>query len=92
MPKPVEGLVMNAGGVTGGDTKHTSGAVGMFAINLLGHVALFEEMVKAGKLTKVAMYAGSEAAIGISRMGIPTPELKDYSVEEITSIIDWVIL
>ena len=86
--EPVEGLVMNAGGVTGAGSHHTSGATSMIAINLLGHVALFEEMVKAGKLTKVAMYAGSEAAIGISRMGIPTPELKDYTVEEIASIID----
>jgi len=86
--EPVEALVMNAGGVTGGDSKHPSGAMNMLAINLLGHVALFDEMVKAGKLTKVAMYAGSEAAMGISSMGIPAPDIKSYTVEEISSIID----
>jgi NAD(P)-dependent dehydrogenase (short-subunit alcohol dehydrogenase family) len=88
LPEPVEGLIMNAGGVAGGDTKHASGAVDMFAINVLGHVVLFEELVKEGKLTKVAMYAGSEAANGVPRMGIPVPVLKTFTVDEISSVID----
>lgn len=88
LPEPIEGLVMNAGGLGGGDAKHNSGAVQMFAINVLGHVVLFDELVKANKLTKVAMYAGSEAANGVPRMGIPAPELKTHTIDEISAVID----
>ena len=42
LPQPVEGLIMNAGGVVGADSKHASGAMQMFAINVLGHVLLFD--------------------------------------------------
>lgn len=89
LPEPVEGLVMNAGGVIGSDTVHEeSGALTMIAINLLGHVILFDELVKANKLTKVAIYAGSEAAIGIPRMGFPQPAFNTHSVDEFARIID----
>lgn len=89
LPAPVEGLVMNAGGVIGSDSMHNkSGALTMIAINLLGHVILFEELVKANKLTKVAIYAGSEAAVGIPRMGFPSPAFKTYSADEFASVID----
>jgi len=88
LPAPVEGLVMNAGGVIGGDSKHGSGAMTMVAINLLGHVILFDEMIKAGKLTDVAMYAGSEAAIGIPSMGFGAPEFNDYTVDEFVKVMN----
>lgn len=89
---PVEGLVMNAGG-TGGKRffeKTKDGVTQIFAVNLLGHVVLTNELLKADKLTKVALYAGSEAARGVKEMGMKQPALKTSSVEEFSSICDGV--
>ncbi|WDD97537.1 SDR family NAD(P)-dependent oxidoreductase [Thalassomonas actiniarum] len=88
LPEPVEGLVMNAGG-TGGKKFHDKtkdGVTQIFAANLLGHVALTEELLKAKKLTKTALYAGSEAARGVKEMGMKRPDLKTSSVDEFASI------
>lgn len=87
---PIEGLVMNAGGM-GGQTPEVitpDGVTQMFAVNVLGHVVLLEELLKANKLTKVALYAGSEAARGVPKMGMKRPKLKTSSVEEFKAIID----
>lgn len=84
----VEGLVMNAGG-TGGKAfqeKTKDGVTQIVAVNLLGHVALTNELLKAKKLTKVALYAGSEAARGVKEMGMKRPELNTSSVEEFSAI------
>ena len=92
LKEPVEGLVMNAGG-TGGKMffeKTKDGVTQMFAVNLLGHAALTNELLKANKLTKVALYAGSEAARGVKEMGMKRPELKTSSVDEFASIADGV--
>ena len=89
---PVEALVMNAGG-TGGknfNDKTVDGVTQTFAVNVLGHVVLAEELIKAKKLTNVALYAGSEAARGVKEMGIKRPELKTSSVDEFASICDGV--
>ena len=64
LPEPVDALIMNAGGM-GGKTPKTitkEGVTQMFAVNVLGHVVLVDELIKADKLTNVAMYASSEAA------------------------------
>lgn len=90
LPEPVEGLVMNAGG-TGGKRfyeKTEDGVTQIFAVNLLGHVVLTNELLEADKLTKVALYAGSEAARGVKEMGMKRPDLKTSSVEEFASICD----
>jgi len=90
LKEPVEGLVMNAGG-TGGKRffdKTTDGVTNIFAVNLLGHVALTEELLKANKLTKAALYAGSEAARGVKEMGMKQPNLKTSSVDEFTAICE----
>lgn len=90
LTEPVDAIVMNAGGV-GGKTPFDltiDGTTQMFANNLLGHVVLVDELLKTDKLKKVALYAGSEGARGIKSMGLKAPELKDYSVEEFSSIID----
>ena len=92
LDEPVEGLVMNAGG-TGGkqfNDKTKEGVTQIFAVNLLGHVVLTEELIKAQKLTKVALYAGSEAARGVKEMGMKRPELSTSSVDEFASICDGV--
>jgi len=87
---PVEGLVLNAGGMGGKDFDKLTkeGVIGQFAANVLGNVYLLEEMLKAKMLTKVAMYAGSEAARGISKMGMKQPNLSTSSVEEFISVCD----
>jgi len=90
LTQPVDALVMNAGGM-GGKTPFEmtqDGVTQMFGTNLLGHVVLLDELMKAEKLKKVALYAGSEAARGIKSMGMKQPNLKTYSVEEFSSIID----
>lgn len=94
LSEPIEALVMNAGG-TGGknfNAKTADGVTRQFAVNVLGHVVLAEEMLKAKKLTKVAIYAGSEAARGVPKMGVKRPELKTSSVEEFMSIIEGTFL
>lgn len=90
LKEPVEGLVMNAGG-TGGKKfleKTKDGVTQIFAVNLLGHVALTNELLKAKKLTKVALYAGSEAARGVKEMGMKRPVLKTSSVDEFSLICE----
>ena len=88
--EPIDALVMNAGG-TGGKNfseKTADGVTRQFAVNVLGHVVLAEGLLKAKKLTNVALYAGSEAARGFPMMGIKRPKLKTSSVDEFVSIID----
>mgnify|MGYP001095185373 CR=1 FL=1 len=88
--QPVEGLVMNAGGTGGREfNAHTSdGVTQIFAVNLLGHALLTQALLDAGKLTKVALYAGSEAARGVKEMGMKRPELQSNSVDEFAAICD----
>ncbi len=90
LKEPIEALVMNAGGMGGKNfsDKTVDGVIQIFAQNLLGHVVLAEELLKTKKMTKVALYAGSEAARGIPKMGVKRPNLKTSSVEEFVSICD----
>ncbi len=88
LKEPVDGLVMNAGGAGGANfhEKTKEGVTQSFAMNLLGHVVLTEALLKAKKLTQVALYAGSEAVRGVPEMGIKQIFLKDSSVEEFKTI------
>jgi len=86
----IEALVMNAGGM-GGKTpaaQNQDGVTNIFSVNVLGHVVLMDELLKANKLTKVALFAGSEAARGIPKMGMKRPKLETSSVDEFASICD----
>ncbi|CAB9528736.1 Short-chain dehydrogenase [Seminavis robusta] len=87
---PVESLVMNAGGLGGGNPGNlTKNGVSMtVATNLLGHVVLFDGLVQANKLTKSAIYAGSEAARGEWRMMLPSTKVKSGSKQEFQSMCD----
>lgn len=90
MDEPVDALIMNAGGM-GGKTPFAAaedGVLQIYAANLMGHVVLLDELVAAGKLKKVALYAGSEAARGIAPMGMKPPSLQNNSVAEFKSILD----
>jgi len=87
---PIDALIMNAGGMGGKSPlqKTAKGVTSLFAANILGHVVLVDELLKANKLTNVALYAGSEGARGVEEMGMERPDLKTSSVDEFASIID----
>ena len=87
---PVDALIMNAGGLGGGDPgAHTpQGATQIFAGNVLGHCVLLDELVEADKLAEVALFAGAEAARGIPMLRMDRPILQTASIEEFVSIID----
>ena len=88
LPESVDALIMNAGGTGGKQFNELTenGVTQIFAVNLLGHSLLAEELIKAGKLTQVALYSGSEAARGVEEMGMKRPDLKTSSVEEFSAI------
>lgn len=88
--EPIDSLIMNAGGMGGKNpTEMTSyGVTSLFAANILGHVVLFDELMKGKKLKKVALYAGSEGARGVAEMGMKQPNLKTSSKEEFATIFD----
>lgn len=90
LPESVDALVMNAGGTGGHNFNEINedGVTQIFAVNLLGHSVLTEQLINAGKLTQVALYAGSEAARGVKEMGMKRPDLKTSSVDEFASICD----
>ena len=90
LAEPIEAVVMNAGGM-GGKTpnqKNADGVTHSFATNVLGHAVLLDELLKQKKLTKVALYAGSEAARGVKKAGMKRPNLASSSVDEFASICD----
>ena len=90
LDKPIDALVMNAGGTGGKNYKDITidGVMQIVAVNLLGHVLLLEALLKSKKLTQVALYSGSEAARGVPKMGLKRPILKSSSVDEFVSISD----
>ena len=86
--KPIDAVVLNAGGTGGKTPNHvdTNGVTHIFAANVLGHVILVEELLAKQLITSTVLYAGSEAARGIAKMGITKPELTSSSVDEFVSI------
>ncbi len=86
----VDALVMNAGGM-GGKTPMAltaDGATYMFAQNVLGHVVLLETLLAGDRLGEVAVFAGSEAARGIPKMGFKRPSFASNSADELATVID----
>jgi len=90
LSEPIDALVMNAGGMGGKNFMDmtVNGVIQIFAVNVLGHVVLIEELLKSKKLTGVAIHAGSEGARGIAKMGMKQPNLKTSSAQEFESICD----
>lgn len=88
LPAPLDALIMNAGGSGGKDplALTSDGVTHVFADNLLGHVVLLEELLRENKLRKVALYVGSEAARGVSKLGIKPPNLPTSSVADFVSV------
>ena len=88
LSEPIDALIMNAGGMGGKDpSKLTKDGVSqIFATNVLGHVVLVDELIKAKKLNNVALYASSEGARGVKSMKMEQPDLKTSSVNEFASV------
>jgi NAD(P)-dependent dehydrogenase (short-subunit alcohol dehydrogenase family) len=88
--EPVDALIMNAGGMGGKSPLQitSNGVTSLFAANVLGHVVLLDELIKAKKLNNVALYAGSEGARGVDEMGMNRPDLKSSTVDEFARVID----
>lgn len=87
---PIDTLIMNAGGM-GGKTPgaHSKeGATHIFAVNVLGHALFLQEILKRELLLNVALFAGSEAIVGVPFMGMKRPKLASSSVDDFASIID----
>jgi NAD(P)-dependent dehydrogenase (short-subunit alcohol dehydrogenase family) len=90
LSQPVDALVMNAGG-TGGPhpaALTASGATQLFAVNVLGHVALLDTLIEQRKLKKAAVLTGSEAARGVPKLLIKRPSFTHTSVDELVNAID----
>jgi NAD(P)-dependent dehydrogenase (short-subunit alcohol dehydrogenase family) len=90
LKEPIDALIMNAGGMGGISPMDVTsdGVTSLFAANLLGHVVLMDELLKGKKLSKVALYAGSEGARGVEDMGMSRPALKTSSEDEFAKVID----
>jgi len=90
LPEPIDALIMNAGGVGGqqADKITNDGVTTITAVNLLGHVILVDELLKDNKLKHIALFASSEAARGIKKMGMKRPDLQSSSVDEFAAIFD----
>jgi len=86
----IDDLVMNAGG-SGGKTPLAltkDGVTEIFASNVLGHVVLLDGLIKADKLGRAAVFAGSEAARGFPKLGMKRPTLTTSSADEFASLCD----
>ena len=77
LSEPFDALIMNAGG-TGGKTPGAltqEGVTHLFAVNVLGHALFLQEILKRNLLSNVAVFAGSEAIVGVPFMGMKRPKL-----------------
>jgi len=63
------------------------GVTNVFASNVLGDVALFDGLIRACQLKNGAVFVGSEAARGVSKMKIKRPALPQSSVEDFANVI-----
>ncbi len=80
----LDALVMNAG-VIGNETLMeltADGATKLFATNVLGHAVLLEGLLTQNRLSEVAVFAASEAARGIPKLGFKRPTFVSTSTDE----------
>jgi NAD(P)-dependent dehydrogenase (short-subunit alcohol dehydrogenase family) len=85
----IDALILNAGGSGG---KHpeaitSTGMTNIAATNLLGHVVLVDELIRAGKLNKEVLYVSSEGARGIKGV-MKKPNLKTNSAAEFIAVLN----
>jgi NAD(P)-dependent dehydrogenase (short-subunit alcohol dehydrogenase family) len=90
LASPVDAVVLNAGG-TGGPQPQAptaSGAATIFAVNVLGHVALVDAMIEQQKVTQAVVLTGSEAARGVPALRIKRPRFDHTSEDDLAAAID----
>lgn len=87
---PIDAVILNAGGTGGREPNSLTceGVTNIFATNVLGHVVLVGALLERQLVTSTVLYAGSEAARGIPKMGMQRPDLSDGTVDEFISIAD----
>ncbi|MAG34528.1 MAG: short-chain dehydrogenase [Deltaproteobacteria bacterium] len=90
LPGPIDGLVMNAGGMGGATPSAltSDGITQVFAANVLGHALLVDELIAKDLLGSVAVYAGSEAMRGVRQLRIERVAFETNSADEFASVID----
>jgi hypothetical protein len=64
------------------------GVTTVFATNVLGHVVLLEGLLAAHRLGEVAVLAGSEAVVGVPKLGMKRPSFVSTSADELATVID----
>ena len=86
----LDAVVMNAGGMGGKAPMDVTadGATYMFAQNVLGHVVLLETLLAEDRLGEVAVFAGSEAARGLPKLGFKRPSFVSKSADELATVIN----
>ena len=94
LKEPIDGLVMNAGGVGGSDPSLMTeyGVPAIVAANVLGHVLLVDLLLEQKKLPGSAVHSGSEASRGLPIMGLKTPDVESESAEEFASVLRRILL
>lgn len=87
--KPIDTLILNAGGMGGKEpnSKSSTGVSQIAAVNLLGHVELVNTLIERNMLKGSVLLAGSEVARGVSRMGMKPPKFVNFSTSEYQSIL-----
>jgi NAD(P)-dependent dehydrogenase (short-subunit alcohol dehydrogenase family) len=85
-----DALVMNAGVIGGKELMNLTadGVTTLFATNVLGHAVLLEGLLTDNRLGEVAVFAASEAARGIPKLGFKRPSFVATSTDELTTVID----
>jgi NAD(P)-dependent dehydrogenase (short-subunit alcohol dehydrogenase family) len=86
----LDALVMNAGVIGNKSLMEltTDGVTELFATNVLGHAVLLEGLLTQNRLREVAVFAASEAARGIPKLGFKRPTFVSTSADELTAVID----
>jgi NAD(P)-dependent dehydrogenase (short-subunit alcohol dehydrogenase family) len=90
MKQPIDAIIMNAGGMGGKSPGALTkdGVTHLFAVNVLGHALFLQELLERKLLSNMALFAGSEAIVGVPYMGMKRPKLATSSVEDFVSISD----
>lgn len=91
LPSPLDGLICNAGGIGRTPKDMTdSGAVCLFAQNIVGHGVLIEELLSSGKISAGGkiVCSGSEQARGITELSMKRPPLEPLTAEHFASLIN----
>jgi NAD(P)-dependent dehydrogenase (short-subunit alcohol dehydrogenase family) len=85
----IDALVMNAGVIGPQSMALTAdGVTTVFATNVLGHVVLLEGLLAEDRLGEVAVLAGSEAVVGVPKLGMKRPSFVSTSADELATVID----